>query len=146
MSGVSSIAWEVRLKPSHMELAAVHGPEEEGMVWLWAVRACPEISVPTGAVHGCLSKPQTQAVSGQDLQTCLQRPSCCKCQCSFCVLVHQTGEAPGKEPQTCYMFSCSAMSGIPCTAVAEPVSWGPQGAWGWVNLAKFLRGLNNWNN
>lgn len=31
----------------------------------------------------------------------------------------------------------------PCTA--EPVSWGPSRAWDWVNLAKPLWGLNNWN-
>lgn len=69
----------------------------------------------------------------------------CKCQCSSCVRVHQTGEAPGKEPQACYTFSCFVVSEI-STAVPEPVSWGPQGAWDWVNLAKSLWGLKNWNN
>lgn len=59
-----------------------------------------------------------------------------------CVPVHQTGEAPGREPQACYMFSCSVMSEIG-TAVPEPVSWGPQGVWDWVDLAKSLWGLNN---
>lgn len=103
----------------------------------------PRESVPAGASHGSwFQTPQSQAAPGQDLQTCLQGLSCLQMSVPFCVPVHQTGQAPGREPQACYMFSCSVMSEIG-TAVPEPVSWGPQGVWDWVDLAKSLWGLNN---
>lgn len=42
--------------------------------------------------------------------------------------------------------TCSLMSEEQLTAMPGPLSWGPRGAWEWVNFAKPLWGPNNWNN
>jgi len=57
----------VRLRPTHLGLAAVHGPKEEEDVWLWTFRACPQTSVPTGASHDCGSTSWHTSEPGQFL-------------------------------------------------------------------------------
>lgn len=97
-------------------MAAVHGPEKEGMVGsglsgLAQRHQCHQ--EPAMAVSALL---RPRLFLARVCRHAFRDRPACKCQCNFCVHVHQTAEAPGKEAQTYYVFSSSAVLERSCTA------------------------------